>query len=94
MTSECCRKEIVSTITSKGRVTIPAEVRRYLGVASGDTISFVITDSGAVELKVTSFPTVASLRERGPAHKTDLSYHEMKEIAYADRLAAQQRFEI
>jgi AbrB family looped-hinge helix DNA binding protein len=87
-------KEIVSTVTSKGRVTIPAEVRRYLGVAPGDAISFVIDDLGKVSLKATAFLTVASLRERGPAHNSDLPYHKMKEIAYADRLAAQQRFEI
>ncbi|HEX5505756.1 MAG TPA: AbrB/MazE/SpoVT family DNA-binding domain-containing protein [Thermomicrobiales bacterium] len=34
--------EFVSTITGKGRVTIPAEVRRALGVAAGDRIAFVI----------------------------------------------------
>jgi antitoxin PrlF len=57
-------KEIVSTLTSKGQVTIPAEVRRYLGVAQGDKLSFVIDDTGTVGLRVTSYPTVASLRER------------------------------
>jgi AbrB family looped-hinge helix DNA binding protein len=39
-------KEIVSTVTSKGQVTIPAEVRRHLGVAQGDKLSFVISDGG------------------------------------------------
>jgi AbrB family looped-hinge helix DNA binding protein len=39
-------KEIVSTITSKGQVTIPAEVRRHLGVSQGDKLSFVIGDEG------------------------------------------------
>jgi AbrB family looped-hinge helix DNA binding protein len=81
-------KEIVSTITSKGQVTIPAEVRRHLGVGQGDKVSFVIDDAGAVGLKVASYPTVASLRERGPGLDKDLSYDEMKEIAYEDRLGA------
>ena len=26
-------KEIISTVTSKGQVTIPAEVREYLGIS-------------------------------------------------------------
>ncbi len=39
-------KEIVSTITSKGQVTIPAEVRRHLGLKTRDKISFVIEEEG------------------------------------------------
>ena len=35
-------KEIVSTITSKGQVTIPVEVRRHLGLRRNDKLSFVI----------------------------------------------------
>jgi AbrB family looped-hinge helix DNA binding protein len=79
-------KEIVSTITSKGQVTIPAEIRRYLGVRQGDKVSFVIGDTGTVGLKVAAYPTVASLRERGPGPGKALSYDEMKEIASEDRL--------
>ncbi len=39
-------KEIVSTITSKGQVTIPAEVRRHLGLGTGEKIAFVIGPDG------------------------------------------------
>ena len=39
-------KEIISTLTSKGRVTIPAEIRKYLGITSNDKIGFVIDDEG------------------------------------------------
>lgn len=35
-------------LTSKGQVTIPIEVRRYLRVTSGDKIVFTITDHGVV----------------------------------------------
>lgn len=35
-------KEIISTVTSKGQVTIPAEVREYLGIKTNDKIVFVI----------------------------------------------------
>jgi AbrB family looped-hinge helix DNA binding protein len=81
-------KEIVSTITSKGQVTIPAEVRRHLGVAQGDKLSFVIDDTGTVELHVPRYPTVASLRGRVATLPREMRYDEMKEIAYEDRLKA------
>jgi antitoxin PrlF len=84
-------KEIISTITSKGQVTIPAEVRRHLGVAQGDKLSFVIPDAGAVELHVPKYPTVASLRGRSAELSENLTFHEMKEIAYEDRLAAKHK---
>jgi AbrB family looped-hinge helix DNA binding protein len=41
-------------ITSKGQVTIPADVRRDLGVRSGDRIDFVRNASGRYELSVRS----------------------------------------
>ena len=55
-------KEIISTFTSKGRVTIPAEIRKYLGITSNDKIGFVIDDEGVVRLRVHRYPTIASLR--------------------------------
>lgn len=44
-------REFVSTISSKGQVTIPADIRRELGVAATDKIAFVLTDEGKVELR-------------------------------------------
>lgn len=44
-------KEIVSSITRKGQVTIPAEVRKRLGVGTPDKIAFVLEDSGTVALR-------------------------------------------
>ncbi|MGH2561118.1 MAG: type II toxin-antitoxin system PrlF family antitoxin, partial [Thermomicrobiales bacterium] len=52
-------REIVSTITSKGQVTIPVEVRRHLGVGTTDKVTFVIEDDGKVELRQARY-TVAS----------------------------------
>ena len=48
-------KEFVSTISSKGQVTIPADVRRQLGVGSSDKVAFVMTDEGRVELRPARF---------------------------------------
>lgn len=35
-----------ATVTSKGQVTIPAEVRQRLGIESGDRIEFVEIEGG------------------------------------------------
>lgn len=51
----------VSTVTSKGQITIPAEVRRNLGLKPGSRVTFVPLDSGTYEfLPVTG--TVKSLQ--------------------------------
>jgi antitoxin PrlF len=36
----------VATVTSKGQITIPAQVRSALGVDAGDRIEFVEVDEG------------------------------------------------
>ena len=40
-----------STVTSKGQVTIPKEIRRVLGIRQGSRIAFA-TKNGKVELRV------------------------------------------
>ncbi|MDQ3734562.1 MAG: AbrB/MazE/SpoVT family DNA-binding domain-containing protein [Actinomycetota bacterium] len=50
-----------ATVTSKGQITVPAEVRKALGLESGSRVNFVRTDSGAYELVPESRP-VASLK--------------------------------
>ncbi len=35
---------IKATVTSKGQVTIPIEIRRRLGLEQGDTVDFVVED--------------------------------------------------
>jgi AbrB family looped-hinge helix DNA binding protein len=81
-------KEIISTITSKGQVTIPAEVRKYLGITTTDKIAFVIDDQGTVRLRVPRYPTVASLSGAAGRLKKPLSWQEIQQIAYEDRIKA------
>jgi AbrB family looped-hinge helix DNA binding protein len=40
-------KEIVTTVTSKGQVTIPVEIRRALGLKPHDRVAFALTDGVA-----------------------------------------------
>lgn len=54
-------REIIATITGKGQVTIPREVRRHLGVDPADKVAFVLSDTGTVELRPARF-AVADLR--------------------------------
>lgn len=77
-------KEIVSTITSKGQVTIPREVRRHLGLQEGDKLSFVLKDDGSVAVHVPAYPTVASLVGAAGSLPEPKSWEEMREIARED----------
>jgi antitoxin PrlF len=58
-------REIVSTVTRKGQVTIPIEVRRRLGVGTPDKVAFVLEDEG-VRLKPATV-SLASLFGSVPA---------------------------
>jgi antitoxin PrlF len=40
-----------STMTSKGQVTIPKEVRDALRIVAGDRVSFIVREDGVVELR-------------------------------------------
>ncbi len=78
-------KLIVSTITSKGQVTIPAEVRRHLGIEQGDKISFVIEDEGIVRIEAPHYHNVASLRGAAGSLEKPLNWEETIRVAREDR---------
>jgi AbrB family looped-hinge helix DNA binding protein len=84
-------QEIVSTITSKGQVTIPAAVRRHLGVGKNDSIAFVLEDNGEVRLSVPHFPTIQSLRGIAGSLPHPLSWQEVEEIAQEERAEQQAK---
>jgi antitoxin PrlF len=43
----------ISTLTSKNQATLPAIIRKFLGVSGGDKIDFEICDNAVVVKKVT-----------------------------------------
>jgi AbrB family looped-hinge helix DNA binding protein len=39
------------TLTSKGQITLPVELRRSWNLEQGDQIDFVLTDDGSVQVR-------------------------------------------
>lgn len=72
-------KEAISTVTSKGQVTIPAEIRRLLGVGRGDKVAFIIEGD---QVRLTS--AIGVVERTAGALKTDqpaLSAEELRQAA-------------
>ena len=44
------QKKFNVTVTSKGQMTIPADVREALGIVSGDRLELALNDKGGMEL--------------------------------------------
>ncbi|WP_025272779.1 AbrB/MazE/SpoVT family DNA-binding domain-containing protein [Haloglycomyces albus] len=49
----------IAKVTSKGQVTVPAAIRRAMGLHDGSVVRFVATDHGTYEL----MPAEKSIRE-------------------------------
>lgn len=77
--------ELASTITSKGQVTIPAAIRKHLGLKRGDKITFVLADHEVLLRRTGSVvaATAGVLKSDRPA----LSAEELRAAA-ADAIAA------
>jgi len=72
-------KEMRTVMTRKGQVTVPAEIRRQLGLKRGDKVAFVL-DEGEVRLTRTGSVverTAGAFRTRRPA----LTAEELREAA-------------
>ncbi len=59
-------QQITRTVTSKGQVTIPKQIREQLGIDSADKVAFVVHDSGTVEIRPVKY-TIRELRGFLPA---------------------------
>ncbi|ACZ39195.1 AbrB/MazE/SpoVT family DNA-binding domain-containing protein [Sphaerobacter thermophilus] len=56
--------EIIATVSSKGQITIPAAVRRPLGVAPGGKVVFAISDEGIVTMRRAAYPSMRASEEQ------------------------------
>lgn len=84
-------KEVLATVTSKGQITIPVEVRRHLGVNAGDRVAFMLADDGSVRVRRPHYRSVAELAGAAGKLPKPLPWEEVIAIAHEDRALAKQR---
>ena len=78
-------REIVSTLTSKGQITIPIEIRRQLGLETGSKLAFVVEKDGTVRVKPATYPTIESLRGIAGCMRTPMSWEEVEDVVEEER---------
>lgn len=78
-----------ATLTSKGQVTIPAEVRQRMGLGTGDRLEFVELEGGGFAIKP-AIDDVRSLKGllRKPAKPVSV---DAMNVAIRQRIAADHR---
>ena len=71
----------VTTVTSKGQITIPSQLRKQFGLEQGVKLMVVPTDYGLV-LKKLELPSVEEFQQRVDerAETVDLSMEEVTEL--------------
>lgn len=65
---------MIATLSSKGQITIPAAIREFLGIKTGDSIDFVFTKNETIEM-IPAHTPVQALRGlvQKPKHPVTLS---------------------
>jgi len=76
----------VTTVTSKGQITIPSRLRKQFGLEKGTKLMVVPTDYGLV-LKKLELPSVEEFQQRVEerAETVDLSMDEINELVHEAR---------
>lgn len=72
-------KEFLSSVSEKGQVTIPKEMREALGVKPRDKVAFKL-EGKEIKIVPVGSPIEASF-QAVPALKTSISLEEMTEVA-------------
>ncbi len=84
-------KEITSTITSKGQLTVPIEIRKLLDLKERDKVAFVIEDDQTIRFRPVRYPNVRSLLGNAKSNDPALSWQEMRDIARGEVLEDKMR---
>ena len=76
----------ITTVTSKGQITIPSRLRKQFGLEKGTKLMVVPTDYGLV-LKKLELPSVEEFQQRVEerAETVDLSMDEINELVHEAR---------
>lgn len=78
---------MIATVTSKGQVTVPKEIREALGIETGTQLDFRATEDGRIEVrKVESNPRaivglLKRLKRQRPASVEEMNQAVVKEAA-------------
>ncbi len=70
-----------ATVTSKGQITIPKEVRDALGLDTGHRVSFVLRETGVVEMHAENVDLMSLCGIFKPAVK-GVTVEDMKEAVH------------
>jgi AbrB family looped-hinge helix DNA binding protein len=79
-------KQFLATISRHGQITVPAEIRRHLGLEANDKLVFVIESDGRVLLRKLGDSVVASLSGKAGNLPKSIPWNEMRDIAREDAL--------
>jgi len=82
-------KEILSTVTGRGQVTLPAEVRRLLGARGGDKVAFQI-DGDEVRLLRARFTLETAYGSVTPKRRPE-DFEAIKDAAMEEHAEASVR---
>ncbi len=83
-------RTVDATITSQGQVTIPAVVRRHLGLAKRDRVTFLIADDG-VRLVPNRHTLESAFGAVAPLGRTSTDFDDEIEEATEDEADRRQR---
>ena len=67
-------RQIATTITQLNQVTIPAEVRRLLGLKPKDKVTFTIDDGGRVHLTPSAFSLETAFGSVAPSGRETAAF--------------------
>jgi AbrB family looped-hinge helix DNA binding protein len=70
---------LTARVTSKGQITIPADVRRALKIDQGDDLTFEVTSDRSVQLKVLKRRRLSDLYGSLPATRSFPGKEEARE---------------
>lgn len=79
-------KQLVTTLSSKGQITLPIEVRKHLELDTNDKVAFVIDPNGAVQVAPAKYPDIKSLSGVAGKLRKPLPWKQMRNIAREDYL--------
>ncbi len=76
-----------ATITRKGQVTVPVDIRRRLGLENGGKVEILLDDAGHISLARPTFSSLEEIIGIAGTLARPMEWDEMRSIAIEDALA-------